>query len=95
MPLSRTARANARPFPIGSLLALTTPFAEGLRCQRFGRSLQDFGSLAAAGAVLKQNENPRCFPGVSPTFSPTREMREVTDADLKRIEAAEENLPEA
>ena len=55
--MSTMARPNARPFPIGSLLALTSPFAQSLRRERLGRSLEALGSIVAAGGAIRKDEH--------------------------------------
>src|SRR5438552_4550226 len=64
--LAGPARPNARRLPIGSLLALTSPFTQALRRERLGRSLEDLGSIVAAGGALRLgelgNEKPRPRP---------------------------------
>lgn len=92
-PTSTITRPNARPFPIGSLLALTSPFAEGLRRQRFGRSLQDIGEIVAAGGIRSA---PPPFGDLNdesrrrPTLAPLPPARELTAADRLALARAEE-----
>ena len=54
--LAGPAQPNARRLPIGSLLALTSPFTQALRRERLGRSLEDLGSIVAAGGAIRVGE---------------------------------------
>ena len=88
--LAGPARPNARRLPIGSLLALSSPFYEAMRRQRLGQNLADIGKIVAAGGAIRLgelgNENPRRCP----TGAQLPPAKELTEDDRQALARAED-----
>src|SRR6266550_4199235 len=88
--LAGPARPNARRLPIGSLLALTSPFTQALRRERLGRSLEDLGSIVAAGGAIRVGELGSGEPRPRLTGAQPAPARELTEADRQALARAED-----